>query len=83
MIIYPTVFPSYCGVDISPLTEESLCLPIIVRVVGTPQFPPSLNSSQDPVLPDDHCKTPYPGSPVGGLFGQINKQNPFEFKLLS
>ena len=51
-----------------------------MRVVGTPQSPPSLKSSHGPVLLDAHFNTPYLGSPGGGLFGQRNKQYPFESK---
>ena len=54
-----------------------------MRVERTAQLTPSLKSSQGLVFIDSHLKTSYPGSPGGGLFVQINKQNHFESKELS
>ena len=51
-----------------------------MRVVVTRQFSPSLRISQGPVFPDAHFETPYPGSPVGGPYGQRNKKHPFDSK---
>ena len=53
-----------------------------MRVVGTPQFPSSLNTSQVPVFLDPYFRITYPGSPLGELFGQKNKHHPFDSKIL-
>ena len=55
----------------------------IIRVAKPPQFPPFMKSSMGPVLLDSYFRNPYPSSPGGGLFGQINKHQPFELKGLS
>ena len=61
--------------ETSPLPKEQICLPITIRVVKSLQFPPTMRSLQGAVFPDAHFKTPYQGSPAGGLFGKINIQH--------
>ena len=82
MSLIPNVFISPCGVlNTSPLPEDYLSLPIILRVKNPPQ-PPILKSSQGPLFSDAHFKTSEQISPGGGLFGHINKQYSFKSKVL-
>ena len=80
MSIIPTMFISKYGVlNISPLSEDSLSLPIILRVMNPPpQNPPSLKSSQVSVLSYDHFNTPLPISSGVGSFCNINIKHFFK-----